>query len=493
MTDRTSDLVREISSQPIDRLFLNAMGMLPNPDPILRKLGRGADVYDAISYDSHVMGEVRPLHGRLMRFESRIHPASDSPQDMRAYELCKAYFDRSQPSPGVRWSDFHWTMLESVYYGFSVAEVVWNKHDSVWMPGKVLDRKRNRFGFEADSTLVLRDRLSSRVERLDYDYKFLLARHMPSAANPYGRAVFSAAFWPWTFKHSGWRYFVKFAEKFGIPWAIGKYTPGTPVHAQAELADRLAQMVEDAVGAIPNTGEVQLIEPKTSGSSPQERLIQLCNRELSKCLSSQTLASESNGEGSRAAAETHRGREDDVNSATLSIAVGIMDDLFRWITELNVPGAAPPYFEFYEEGQARKAWVEVIDQARKFIPVGRRWAYQTIQFEPPDDDDDVLPGYEGSSNFSQSCQHHEFNRLPDDAAISRLLDAQSNAELQEQMEQVITPLLNLIQDVGPQEAIGRFAQQYSTLSADKIQDMVRKVLFAAEVWGRLTAEQNPNA
>ena len=380
----------EIASRHTDPMQLSALPFLPNPDPILRKLGKSQEVFDAIMMDAHVIGELRPLRATLLNFEWRLVAGGERPQDLQALALAESIMARP-PAPGMAWSDVFWNMHEAVLRGQRIHEVVWRLDNGQQVPDQVIDRENRRFVYDVDNQLRVLTR-ESQVEGVPVDaYKCLVSRHMPSFANPYGVAVLSSCFWPYTFKHGGFRFFVKFCEKYGIPWAVGKYPAGTSDAMINELTERLAEMVEDAVAAIPADGSVELVSLSSSGQLPQERLIQLCNAEISKAINSQTLATEINGQGSRAAAETHRGREQDNGSADRKIVEYSMSELFAWTTEINFIDAAPPRFEFFEESEARQEWVDVFNGVRAFLDVPTAFAYDRLQIPPPIDGEPVLP------------------------------------------------------------------------------------------------------
>ncbi|MFZ2452625.1 MAG: DUF935 family protein [Methylovulum miyakonense] len=390
-------LGNQIATRHNDPNFYAAMQMLPNPDVILRKLGKSQEVYDAIILDAHVIGELRPIRANIITKNWRITPGGDKLEDQKAFELAQKIFSRppvptTQSSPGMGWPDVFWNIHEAILRGQRIHEVVWNVEDRLTIPSLLLDRPNRRFiyGLENELRLLTRENM---IEGIPVDnYKFLVSRHMPSFDNPYGVALLSACFWPHSFKHNGFRFFVKFCEKYGIPWAVGKYPAGTGQAEINALADGLAAMVEDAIAAIPDAGQVELIEAGSSASQlPQERLIQVCNAEMSKALNSQTLATEINGQGSRAAAETHRGREQDNGAADRKIVESTLDQLLVWTTELNFAGAAAPTFEFYDEAEARKDWVEVFSVARDFMGIPESFAHQQIQIPQAVDGEAVLP------------------------------------------------------------------------------------------------------
>lgn len=494
-----SNLHQAIATRANDPYFTNALQFLPNPDPILRRLNRDQEAYEGISMDAHVLGELRSIRSALLGFEWRIEAGGDSPQDVRALELCERVTSQ-RPAPGMHWSDVIWTMAQAVFRGYSVHEVVWQRHDGYLLPGAVLDRPHRRFTFGHENELRLRTRANP-VEGIELGArKWLLTRHMPSQENPYGVAVFSSCFWPYTFKHSGFRFFVKFAEKYGLPWAIGRYPQGAPKEDQDALADALREMVEDAIAAIPDGSAVELLSAGDGKDAVHERLINLCNREMSKALTSQTLATEIQGEGSRAASETHRDREVAVNESDRKIIADTFTELFAWITELNIPNAIPPHFEFWEEGEARKEWVEVLDGARQFLDVPKQFAHERLQIPMAGKDEEVLPRTATTQPPAQFQRHrcagcgeeHSFAApaFPDQVELEKMLANVGDEELQEQAEALLEPVFDLIRKQGPDEALGHLAEAYPDMDDGKLQQMLARMIFVAETWGRLNGDDD---
>ena len=392
-------LSKDIATRQTDpERFYSTLQALPNPDPILRKLSGRRDIYREICMDAHVLGEIRSLRAGIVPHKWHIEAGGDRVQDQLALELCQKLFKRS-PAPYTLWPDLLWNMAEAILKGFAVQEVVWQRQGDYLVPAKIINQPQRRFVFSSSDNAL---RLLTKDHPVNGialgNYKWLLTRHCPDDNNPYGVALLSACFWPYTFKHSGLKFFVKFCEKYGIPWAIGKYPEGTPKPQQDALADALAQMVEDAIAAIPDTGKVELIEAKTSGDPVQERLINLCNREISKVLTSQTLATEIQGQGSRAAAETHSGREQRCHESDRKIITESINELLSWITEINFTDAKPPCFRFYAKPKARQDWVEVIDGARNFLSIPARFAHERLQIPPAKLGEDILPRSSNRAN-----------------------------------------------------------------------------------------------
>lgn len=359
----TDDLMRiaktptlaEIAGRNTDPRFYAAMTILPNPDPILRRAGKGDEVFDAIQSDSHVIGELRAIKADFLRFQHKLVAGGEAPADARAFELCQKVLAQD-PAPYTRWPDIFWSIAQSTFRGLSVMEIVWEKQGDVFVPSQLLDRPKRRFVFDGQGQLkvLTRDQpwFGIPAERL----YFLVDRHMPSYDNPYGVALLSSCFWPYTFKHAGFRWFVKFCERFGIPMPVGHYPVGASEDSKKALEDALEGLLEAGYAALEEGSDITLTEATAtrSGKLPQGELIDVCNAEMSKALSSQTLATETQGNaGSRAAAQTHMERASDVNEGDRDRIKCTLDELWKLITLLNFgPGVNPPHSQFEGDTEA---------------------------------------------------------------------------------------------------------------------------------------------
>lgn len=375
---------------------------LPNPDPILKKLGYDQLIYQNIMTDPHVLGEIRPIRAGLLGFEWQIQPASDATNDIRAFELCQQVI-KKMPSKNTVWSDIIWQMETAIFYGYKFHEVVWERQNNYVVPNKVTDIKNSRFFFRQDGTPRIRTLKSPIDGEALADFRFLLTRHMACSENPYGIPLLSSCYWPYIFKHSGLKFFVKFAERFSIPNAIGKYPPGTQTEDQELLLQQLTEMVESSVAVISKDDDITLLETDSTGEI-HTALINLCNREISKSLTSQTLATEIQGNGSRAAAETHHERELSVMVSDREMITNTFNTFLEWITRINFSEAQPPTFRFYEEAEARLGWSEVLDNARQYMDIPSSFAHQRLQIPEPKTGEPILgkPTQESNHNYTKT-------------------------------------------------------------------------------------------
>lgn len=339
--------------------YFGTLMALPNPDPILRELGRADQVYFSIMADAHVIGEVRSIRGSFRSHQYRLAPgAENDAKAAAAMALCEQWMASQPPNEVSDWLEVMWQMSASIFTGYRVHELVWEVVGGKYLP-TVLDRPGRRFRFDAHGSPLLLSRGTWGGAPVE-PYQFVVSRHMPTMDNPYGVALLSSCFWPWTFKTGGWRYFVKYCERHGLPWPIGRYPAGTSDAEIDELADALAGMMEAGYAVVQEGSGVELLVPGAgSGNLPQQNLISLCNREMSKALTSQAMIGEQLDVGARAAAETAKDRQGEVHDSDRDIAASSMAQIFKWITLFNFgEGVSPPTLEFYKQEAAGKPRAE---------------------------------------------------------------------------------------------------------------------------------------
>jgi len=492
---RRAVLASEIATRSSDPHFYAALDVLPNPDAVLRAMNRGQEVYDAIGYDAHVMGELRSIRAGLLAWEWRLQPGGEAPNDVAAFELCRQVFNR-RPSRQTKWADFIWNAALAVFHGFAVHEVVWRREDRFLVPALVADKPQRRFLFDTDNNLRLKTRDNITPGEELGEFKWLVTRHMPKHDNPYGVAVFSACFWPYTFKHAGFRYFTKFVERYGIPTPVGKYPPGTREQEINELVNRLAQMIEDAVAAIPSDASVDLLEPRGAGQGHAMHgdFINLCNREMSKALTSQTLATEVQDKGSRALGDVHHEREEAGQESDREMISATAQELCDWITALNFPpGTESPIWEFYDEAVSSKTLAETFNIARRYLRIPAAEVYERLQITPPEGDEEVLPagggsvpglgdGIGGAFSRCPSCgEVHEFNAAGDALdALAEQADARASKQVGSMVDQV-RALLDEVDDM--EEFRDRLASLYPGMSEEQLGEIITLASLTASLVG----------
>lgn len=394
--------VADASTDPA-RVF-NSLMQLPNPDPILRMMGRAEQVHHSIMLDAHVIGEIRSIRGSFRAHEYRIQPGDEGDdKSMAAAALVQAWMDETQPNTMVDWLEVMWQMSSCVFTGYRPHEVVWGYREhsgkltaNKLLPIELVDRPNRRISFDQAGSPLLITRSNMMGEPFE-PYQFVISRHMPTYENPYGLALMSSCFWPWTFKTGGWRYFVKFCERHGLPWPVARYPMGTSDTDQDKLAEAMASMLESSYAVVQEGTGIELLTTSSSGVLPQERLILLANREMSKALTSQAMVGEALEVGSRAASETAKDRQDSVHDSDRDIAAASMNQVFKWITLFNFgEGVAPPKLEFFKHTVAGKDRAETYAVvARLGAKPSRKALLDELDIPMATDEADVLSGPTG--------------------------------------------------------------------------------------------------
>ena len=329
-------LTTEIASRSRTPGYMDA-GLLPDPDVVLRKLGQDMAVYRTLLTDAHVWSTVQSRKAGTLSTEWHVEPAEDgSPkQNERAADLCQAVLSDQDSYQVIT------DMLDAVLYGLTPVEIVWQRDGTQWIPDRVEAKPPEWFRYTQQNELRF---LSADEEREGEDLppmKFIAVRHHANYMNPYGERILSRCFWPVAFKRGGMRFWAILAEKYGMPHLVGKVPRGTGQPEREKLLAALAQMVQDAVAVINNDESIELHEAqgKSASADVYEGLVQTSNREISKAVLGQTLTTEIDKGGSYAATKEHMEVRGDLVDQDQHMVVSGMNQLFAWITELNVKGA----------------------------------------------------------------------------------------------------------------------------------------------------------
>ncbi|MBS3796706.1 DUF935 family protein [Pseudoalteromonas sp. BDTF-M6] len=375
-------ITRMFSSSTLDQRLLPLLGELPNLDPILRKAGKNTAIYNEISRDPHVIGELRSLRSGLHSFNYELVPGGEDAASMKSYELAKRFFAR-RPMVNTSWLDMDWHAYSAILHGFRVLHLgAYEKSDGQWLPGSVEAWKSTQFVFNQAHELKVKTAESPMGEPTD-PRRWVCVRHMPEADNPYGVALLSSCFWPWTFKHGGFKFFVQLCERFGIPFPVGKYPMGADDKEIGNLLDGLAKLVEDGIAAIPDDTSVEILERKGGGEPLPERLINLCNAEISKALTSQTLATEQKGGGARAASETHAKRAGENQRADRALVADARNQIIEQLHQVNFDGGELPKFIYKDKRDVNVETVNRVKESAKLVPVSVAWAYKELGIPQP--------------------------------------------------------------------------------------------------------------
>ena len=346
MTPKKQDLIRVIASRANAIDYWSFMHYLPNPDPVLKKMGKDISAYREILSDSHVGGCVRRRKATIKGLEWRITPTGNEKTD----EILTALFDRLPMSHIIS------QILDATLFGYQALEVMWESKDGLLLPVAIVGKPQEWFVFDEENQLMLRTK-DNRNGDLVPEKKFLLATQQADFLNPYGRADLAMCFWAATFKKGGFKFWLEFMEKYGSPWLVGKHPRQAQIHEIDELLDSMEKMLGTAVAAIPEDSSIDLKESASKGASSQvfDDFLRYCKSEIAIALlgQNQTTEAEANRASATAGLEVTKDIRNDA-----SLVEGVFNQLLAWICELNFSVDTFPTFELFEQESIDKLQAE---------------------------------------------------------------------------------------------------------------------------------------
>jgi len=308
-------------------------------DAVLAERGgqRGLALYDEIERDPHAYAVLQKRKFALVGRDWTIEPATDAEADQAAammvqHALAELNFDQ-----------LCLDLLDATLKGYAVAEIVWTRRAGLIAPERIVAHDPRRFAFDEHwRPRLLTMAALSEGEELP-DRKFITHRFGVRGNDPYGLGLGSKLFWPVLFKREGIAFWLTFLEKYASPIPVGKYPIGTLPADQDRLLRTLQEMVQAGAVVVPIGSEVDFLEAARAGNASYEDWCQYWDTQMALAVFGSTLATNVAGQGSRAAAETHKEAEEQIIDADSDLlADTLRGTLFQWLVDFNRPGAAPP-------------------------------------------------------------------------------------------------------------------------------------------------------
>lgn len=451
------------------------LGMyLPNPDPVLKALGKDIKVYRELRADAHVGGCIRRRKAAVKALEWGLDRAKAKSRVAKSIEAIFADLDLSRIIT---------EMLDAVLYGYQPMEVIWGKVGGYLVPVDVVGKPADWFLYSPDNELRFRSRQAQLQGEELPPRKFLVPRQDPSYHNPYGFADLSMCFWPTTFKKGGLKFWVQFTEKYGAPWVIGKHPRSASDAETNQLLDRLEDMVQDAVAVIPDDSSVDIKEAagKTGSTEVYERLLHFCRSEVSIALLGQNQTTEANS--NRASAQAGLEVTRDIRDGDKAIVQEAFNTLIRWVCELNFNDGARPVFEMWEQQEVDKVLAErdekLVRAGAKLTPAYFKRAY-SLQ------DGDLEEAVQPTTPAAEFAEGE--TGFPDQQALDEIVAGLSAEALDEEAGAILRPLLDdLLAARDEDAAVALLGKAYPQLDSSLIEERLAQLMFAAELIGRISA------
>lgn len=345
----TNSLSAEIATRQRSIDFYSLGMYLPNPDPVLKKTGKDIAVYNELLSDGHLGGCVTSREAGVKSLEWEIDRGKSKSRQAKLIDDLFKNLDLYRIITEI---------LTAPLFGYAPLEVIWERVGNYILPKDIVGKPQHWFVFSEENELRLRTKQNMMNGEELPEKKFLLARHRATYENPYGFPELSRCFWPVTFKKGGFKFWVVFAEKYGMPFLWGKLPRGFDQKEYDKLADTLQNMIQDAIAVTPDDASVQLLttEGRATGDI-YNKLIEACKAEISIALLGQNLTTQVTG-GSYAATESHMEVRKDITDSDKKLVVQTFNQLIKWIGEINFTSGEMPVFSMYEEEDVDKTLAE---------------------------------------------------------------------------------------------------------------------------------------
>lgn len=473
---RSPGLTNHIATR--GRIDAGSMGgvNLPNPDPILKAQGKDITVYRDLRSAALVGGNVRRRKSAVLALERDLKRANAPTKVERFIRdwLTDLDLDRI-----IR------ELLDAPLFGYQPIELMWQPVGLFTMPEDVLGKPAEWFFYDQDNALRFRSKEAGKDGELCDPMRFVVARQDATYANPYGFPDLSMCFWPAVFMKGGLKFWVQFTEKYGSPWVIGKHPRGATDAETDLLLDSLEAMVQDAVAAIPDDSSVSIVEAagKADSADVYRELLEYCRSEINVAMlgQNQTTEKESNRASATAGAEVTK----DIRDGDAGIVAAALNGVIRRIVDLNFgESVAAPVYELWEQDEIDKTLAErdknLTDAGVKFTPAYwmRTYNLQEGDLAAP------AVATAATAEFAEST----LKPILDQVALDQVIDALPAELLQKQAEKAIAPLIEALQQGRTEtEALGLLAEVYPQMDDQALQQTLTKLMFMADMWGRLTA------
>lgn len=484
-------LSKEIATRE-RRLDFSALSFyLPNPDLILQRQGGNVSVYYPLLVDAHVWACVQSRKAGVLSLEWELDRGGAKSREAKAAEKMLKAMDVNRILSEA---------LDAVLWGYQPMEIVWGESGGLLAPVDIQAKPSEWFIFNADGELKFLSKEQPIYGEKLPDMKFLCPRNQGSYANPYGERVLSRCFWPVAFKKGGWKFWSVMAEKFGMPYTIGRTPPGTPKPIRDDFADALEAIIQDGVAVLDDNQSVELMEFKGGLNSGNlyKGLIEAANTEISKAILGHGAAADSTPGrlgGDDAALVVRK----EIVDADRRLVEETMNTLLHWFHLRNFSGGEPPRFVMFEEEQIEKVQAERDEiltrgAARKFsfskeyLMKAYGFAEDDLVDAPPESAPAGLPAT--GAEFAEQPPRPAPTKTPftldfiDQAATNSA--AKAVLALQKMVEQAMAAVEDAPEGASREEIEARIYAAYPKMDADAIIGMMTNAGFAANAAGRVS-------
>jgi phage gp29-like protein len=376
----------------------------------------------------------------------------------------------------------------SVLYGYSALRIVYRPEDggksTVGGIADVVDLPFEWFEPQKDGSWKMKQEQGEArpLDVWETEYLYFITRRNPTYRNPYGESLLSRAYWPWFFRHNGWRFWMQFLERFGSPMLLGKSMD------PEKMADALLLAVQDAVIAVGNDDEVQAISANGNGEAfkaADEALV----RRIQRLILGQTASSgDAQGMSNGQMQENVRADKRNADIRLVSPTVQRVVNALTWLR--FGPEAEPPEFVFetdqgLEPDRALRDWrlsLAGVRPTEQYLLRAYDFEQGDFTIEQPSTNG---VGGQFSAPFKLATQKKQRfsqdQQQIEDLADAALAQASSPIPVAKVRDAVLA-------STGPEDLAERLANLYEGHDPAEFRDVLERTLYLGDVMGYVQAQ-----
>ena len=475
-TVEIQEIATTLDGRDITRGFVDAMQLSESTDSILKSRGYGSyQLYKEVLRDEQVMSTFQQRRLAVIARSWEVSAGGESKIDIDAADFIR------QQLKDIRFDTVTDKMLFGVFYGYSVAECLWDIKDNQVILKQVKVRDRDRFAFDGAGRLRLKTMNNPQGELLPDNKFWTFQTGADHDDEPYGLGLAHWLYWLVFFKRNGLKFWLIFLEKFGQPTALGTYGVNAKPEEKNKLLQALRDIATDSGIIIPEGMDISLLEASRSGTGDYTALQDRMNNAIAKVTVGQVASSE--GTAGKLGNEDLQAdvRLELIKADADLVCESFNDSVIRWLVEWNFPTAKlPKVSRIIEDPQDLD---KLADRDKKLTEIGYKPTLRHVK--------DTYGGEYIEQEKTQITT--EFAETEKESSPTKMI-AQQLAEInQEPMESV---LLQIEAMLGQAESLEHFQQMllnsFNDFSVQPLVDNLTEALETARLKGYAEAMEQSN-
>ena len=410
--------------------------------------------------------------------------------------------------------------LDGIGHGFSALEIEWELLGKLQLPCRFTHRPQSWFQTPHDNFNELRLRDGSMDGAELWPLGWLMHTHKAKSGYVTRGGLHRILAWPYLFKNYSVRDLAEFLEIYGLPMRLGKYPSGATDDEKTTLLRAVTQIGHAAAGIIPQGMAIDFEEAAKGSHDPFAAMIDWCERTQSKAILGGAAPSQADGRTATHARVQSDLRYDLLEADARQLASTLTRGLIIPLLSLNKPNFDPsraPRFVFdTQQPEDISLFAEALP---KLVNVGMKipieWAHDKLAIPMPEKAD--TPILQRTPSPQPSPQPSPTGRGGNTVALSQnvtaalnqitsiqsldvatqnvsalygLLDNIPNDVLQSVVEPLLLPVIEAVKSAkNENELLSILADTYPSMDDSELQEKLTNLIFVAETWGRLAAQE----